>query len=240
MGNSVETSKLSTSLLPNEISDFQSLTSFPGEILIKLHNHYKKFSSCLTDDGVIDYKEFNEIMRKDNNMSRRIFNAVDINKDGVINFREFLKYISCFINGNFEEKISLSFKLFCNEDSRTITKDTMIELLKDILLEEDPFIREFFNLEEVISSVTQTFAEVSALIQQTEIVKETAEVGEVKRKLSKKQAIPEEIIDYEGYKLFIEKHPSILNWLVVDLEKIKAVSQDSKKANGKKVTCFGC
>ena len=45
MGNTTKHTKNFSSLLPNEISDFQNLTSFPGETLVKLYDHYKKFSS---------------------------------------------------------------------------------------------------------------------------------------------------------------------------------------------------
>ena len=232
MGNTTKHTKNSSSLLPNEISDFQNLTSFPGETLVKLHDHYKKFSSHLTDDGVIDFNEFSEILNKDQNMSRRIFNAVDINKDGVINFREFLKYISCFINDSLEEKIDLSFKLFADDKTKTITKDSFIILLKDIINEENVLIRAFIedDIEFLVDDSFKKIKEVNS--------------AKIKRKLttnSKAAKIntDDSNLDIDEYKTFIELNPQILDWLIVDVEKIKSVSDDGKKGGSKKINCFG-
>lgn len=268
MGNSPKQNKNTTTLLPNEISDFQNLTSFPDEILIKLHNHYKRFSSHINDDGVIDFNEFCEIMNKDKNMSKRIFNAVDINKDGVINFREFLKYLSCFINGNNEEKISISYKLFADEKSKLVTRESMTQLLLDILSEEDQKTREFLSKDEIEYSITKTFEDINRLVSE-ELEKEKNSKAEEEQKieeLSKKKSnnllqvdnegerkkqkkkttsvrlnrINADTLDFYGYSLFIERNPSILEWLMVDLEKIKNIATDNKKnSNSKKVGCFG-
>lgn len=217
--------KQTTSLLPNEITDFQNLTSFSNDILIKLHNHYKKFSSHLTDDGVIDYSEFIQIMNKDQNMSKRIFNAVDINKDGVINFREFLKYISCFINGTFEEKINLSFKLFADDKKKTINKESLINLLKDVISEESNPLKLFFE-NEIENLVNETFR-----VIKSENIKKTD------NSLSNE-------IDLIEYSQFIKINPIILNWLIVDLEKIRSERSFSgtelkKHHKNNKIICFG-
>jgi len=215
--------KQTTSLLPNEITDFQNLTSFSDIILIKLHNHYKKFSSHLTDDGVIDYSEFNQIMNKDHNMSKRIFNAVDINKDGVINFREFLKYIACFINGTFDEKINLSFKLFADEKKKIISKESMIILLKDILSEESNQIKAFFE-NEIENIVNETFKVIKSIGKDIEY----------------KENILFDELDFNEYTNFIRLNPIVLNWLIVDLEKIKSERSNSgEKKQQNKVICFG-
>ena len=84
----------STMLKDTELNEFKNLTSFSNEIVIKLHNHYKHFSSVQIDDGVIDYSEFCALISRQNELTKRIFNSIDINKDGVINFREFIKFIS--------------------------------------------------------------------------------------------------------------------------------------------------
>lgn len=295
MGNSPKKSKSTTTLLPNEISDFHNLTSFSDEILIKLHDHYKKFSSHLTDDGVIDYSEFCDIMGRDKNMTKRIFDAVDINKDGVINFREFLKYLSCFINGSLEEKTLLSFKLFSDENSKLIKKDTIINLLQDILLQEEKEVNNFFNEEEIKYIVDESFSDINKLIvnnlnkenqelEKTKIrleqseynlnqridsinassdininIKENTLIKENTNKLMKEIEKEKEIInskkistinklnyikndciDYNGYKSYIEKNPFVLEWLMIDLEKLQSCNSNDKKHIHKKVGCFGC
>ena len=211
MGNHITKTKDSTTLLPNEIQDFQNVTSFDDEILIKLHNHYKRFSSIQTDDGVIDYQEFAELINKDNNMTKRIFNAVDINKDGVINFREFIKYISCFVNGNIDEKTSLSFKLFADDKVKLISKQQIVQLLLDILsVEDSKFVKSFFSKDDITNMIDKSFEEFGT-----------------------------DEICFKDYKKLIEKNPQILAWLQVDLEKIKK-AKNYIKTTDKKVSCFGC
>ena len=214
-----------TSLLPNEISDFQSITSFPEDVLIKLHNHYRYFSTIQTDDGVIDYGEFVQMIHKDRNMTRRIFNAIDTNKDGVINFREFIRYISCFVNGSLEERIKLSFRLFADEQSKMIKKETMIQLLTDIIMQGSKICQEFFGKDEIKFLVHQSF---------NSLVKNPTHKG--------KENIDEENkeISFEEYKAIVEKNQNILNWLKIDLEKIRSAKFEiSKPAIIKTNTCFG-
>lgn len=240
MGKPQSKSIDSTSLLPNEIHDFQSITSFSDEILIKLHNHYKRFSSLQTDDGVIDYAEFSEILRKDNNMSKRIFNAVDINKDGVINFREFIKYISCFVNGTFEEKTNLSFKLFADHKTKLISKDQMKQLILDVLeVEESKFVKNFFTKKDIEVLVNKTFEDVNKVLDD-QIEKEKARITSNLIREPSNISMNKDCIDMKGYKLFIEKNPQILDWLIVDLERIKMPKDLVGKNNNKKVSCFGC
>lgn len=251
MGSKPTKTKDSTSLLPNEIQDFHNITSFSENILIKLHNHYKKFSSLQTDDGVIDYAEFSEIMNKDNNMSKRIFNAVDINKDGVINFREFIKYISCFVNGSFDEKVNLSFKLFSDEKTKLISKDQMVQLLNDIIaVEENKFFKNFFTSKDIEFMVEKTFDEISFLISNKNtnnlnsssnnnninFIQNLKEFDEENAKEVRKI----ETLDIKTYKMFIEKNKQILDWLVVDVDKIQMLKDTANKNISKKVNCFGC
>ena len=62
---------------------------------------------------MIDYSEFLTILnKKDLIITKRIFDSIDVNSDGSLNYREFIKFFSVFVNGNFEEKTSLSFKIF--------------------------------------------------------------------------------------------------------------------------------
>lgn len=250
MGPTQTKNKDSTSLLPNEIHDFQSITSFSDEVLIKLHNHYKRFSSLQTDDGVIDYAEFSEIINRDNNMTKRIFNAIDINKDGVINFREFIKYISCFVNGTLEERVSLSFKLFADDKSKLIFKDHMVQLLLDIISAEDSkFIKMFFTKSDIVEIVESSFTEINKALDSYKgstknIVrdkdKENQDKGVEIENDKEKNKKSNDTLDFKGYKIFIEKNPQILDWLVVDLEKIKMTKEIVNKSISKKVSCFGC
>ena len=199
-----------TTLKTSELNDFHNMTLFSNDTLIKLHDYYKHFSSIQIDDGVIDFDEFCIILKKnDRNLTKRIFNAIDVNLDGSVNFREFIKFISVFINGTIDEQISLSYKIFSNPMTKIIENNTMCELIKDIVTAEDSLVK-FFDKESIHIIVNQTFVS----------------IGGDKDKS----------IDYEKFKQMIQKYPEILNWLRVDIERIKKAKFASKL---KKIGCFG-
>jgi Ca2+-binding EF-hand superfamily protein len=188
----------------SEITEFQNMTSFSPDILIKLYDHYKHFSALQTDDGVIDYDEFCVLLNRNNKIiTRRIFDTIDTNKDGCINFREFVKFISCFINGSLDEQINLSFKLFSNQEKKFIEKDTMYSIVKDIVIAEEA-LRNFFTNDTIETIVENTFK------------------------------LTGNCFNFEMYQELCRKNPEILSWLKVDLDKIKKVkfneSKQAKKA----------
>lgn len=242
----------SLSLLPNEIQDFQNISNFSDEVLIKLHDHYKRISSLQTDDGVIDYGEFSEIINKDNNMTKRIFNAIDINRDGVINFREFVKYLSCFINGTYDEKVNLSYKLFMDAKNKCIYKDQMIILLLDIVnVDDNKFIEKFITKEDIEMIVANTFLEINKMFKEKDQKNKDDNLVLSKSKSNKSDnsnnyyseidySKNSDTIDFRGYKLMIEKNPQIIEWLVVDVEKIKVSKENNNKNTSKKSSCFNC
>ena len=62
--NSSSESNSSTTLKTSELNEFHNMTLFSNEILIRLHEYYKRFSAIQTDDGVIDYEGFCMIIKK--------------------------------------------------------------------------------------------------------------------------------------------------------------------------------
>lgn len=209
MGNSK--SQTETTLKTSELNEFHNMTLFSNDVLIKLYNYYRHFSSIQTDDGVIDFDEFCQLIKKnERNLTKRIFNAIDVNLDGSINFREFIKFISVFINGTLDEQISLSYKIFSNPQTKTIEVETMCNLIKDVVMAEDS-LSKFFTDDLINIIVKETFVNIG---------------GDT-----------ENPIDYEKYKEMVKKYPDILYWLKVDIEKIKKVkfAIKIKKQN----SCFG-
>jgi len=203
-------SKDTTNLKQSEINDFHNMTLFSSDIIIKLHDYYKHFSAIQTDDGIIDFDEFCLLLKKDDkNLTKRIFNAIDLNLDGNINFREFIKFISVFITGTLEEQITISYKIFSNPTTKEIENETICELIKDVVKAEDS-LSNFFDEEIIKTIVNETF-----------------------KKIGGSQ---EKVINYESYKEMVKLYPDILNWLKVDIEKIKRVKFATKI---KKVGCFG-
>ena len=51
-------------LRKSELNEFHNMTLFSNDILLKLHEYFRKFSAVQTDDGVIDYDEFCMIINK--------------------------------------------------------------------------------------------------------------------------------------------------------------------------------
>ena len=203
-------SKTGTTLKTSELNEFHNMTLFSNEILIKLHDYYRHFSSIQTDDGVIDFDEFCLLIKKnDRNLTKRIFNAIDVNLDGSINFREFIKFISVFINGTMDEQMALSYKIFSNPQTKLIEVDTMCNLIRDIVAAEDS-IAKFFTDELIEMIVKETFI-----------------------KIGGDEETP---IDFEKFKDMVKRCPEILSWLRVDLEKIKKLKFTVKL---KKKGCMG-
>jgi Ca2+-binding EF-hand superfamily protein len=199
-----------TTLKTSELTEFHNMTLFSNEILIKLHDYYRHFSSVQTDDGVIDFNEFCIIIKKnDKNLTKRIFDTIDVNLDGSINFREFIKFISVFINGSFEEQISLSYKIFSNPETKAIEVKTMCDLIRDVVTAEES-LKKFFTNDLIDLIVKETFLKIG---------------GEL-----------DTPIFLDKYTEMVKKYPNILSWLKVDLEKIKKVNFLKKL---KKKTCFG-
>jgi Ca2+-binding EF-hand superfamily protein len=198
-------------LKTSELNEFHNMTSFPNDVLIKLHDHYRHFSSIQTDDGVIDFNEFCALMNKNEKiLTKRIFNAIDVNKDGCINFREFIKFISCFINDSLDEQIVLSYKLFSSPDKRGIEKEVMYCLLKECVKSEKK-LATFIELGDIEEIVNQTFSF---------------------------NANENGLINFERYKEMVRKNQDILNWLKVDIEKIKKTKfVTSKHDKHKKAWC---
>jgi Ca2+-binding EF-hand superfamily protein len=197
-------------LKPNELNEFHNMTSLSTEILIKLHEHYRRFSSINTDDGVIDYKEFCTLINKFNtNLAKRIFDAIDANKDGYINFREFVKFLSCFNTGTLEDQINLSFSILRNPVTKKIDCDCIKNLLKEAI-HNDSF-RKYFN-EDVLDNI----------------------VYETYKKLT---GDPKIDVDLQLYNKMIRENPDLLSWFKVDLQNLKRAKLQQK--DKKNTACFG-
>ena len=211
MGASTSSSNgVVTTLKASELNEFHNMTLFSNDLLIKLHEYFKRFSAIQTDDGVIDYEEFCIIMnKKDRNLTKRLFNAMDVNSDGNLNYREFIKFISVFINGSVDEQINLSYKIFMNPQTKVIDYDTMKKLLYDVVQTEET-LKEFFTIETIDELVSETFIEINN--------------GDI--------ASP---INLTKYKEMVMKFPQILTWLQVDMN---IILKNKSVNRHKKIGCF--
>ena len=197
-------------LRTSELNEFHNMTLFSNDILLKLHEYFRKFSAVQTDDGVIDYDEFCMIInKKDNLLNRNIFNSIDINSDGYLNYREFIKFISVFINGSFEEQSSLAFKIFMEKDLKLITFKHTKEMINDIILNDN-------NLNKIIDK---------ELIH--EITEETF--------INLFGGINKEI-NLEQFREILKNNHDIISWFKVDLNYIFKNTKNINKH--KKIGCF--
>ncbi|MDR3547538.1 MAG: hypothetical protein P4M11_04565 [Candidatus Pacebacteria bacterium] len=100
-------------LKEHEILEYSKISSFSHEEIDNLYQYYQHFSAACNDDGVIDYREFCQAMSlADTLVAQRIFKLFDTNADEVINFREFIIGLACFLYETTEQQINLSFRLF--------------------------------------------------------------------------------------------------------------------------------
>jgi len=197
-------------LRTSELNEFHNMTLFSNDILLKLHEYFRKFSAVQTDDGVIDYDEFCMIInKKDNLLNRNIFNSIDVNSDGYLNYREFIKFISVFINGSFEEQSSLAFKIFMEKDLKLITFKHTKEMINDIILNDN-------NLNKIIDK---------ELIH--EITEETF--------INLFGGINKEI-NLEQFREILKNNHDIISWFKVDLNYIFKNTKNINKH--KKIGCF--
>ena len=197
-------------LRKSELNEFHNMTLFSNDILLKLHEYFRKFSAVQTDDGVIDYDEFCMIInKKDNLLNRNIFNSIDVNSDGYLNYREFIKFISVFINGTFEEQSSLAFKIFMEKQTKLIT---------------------FKNTKLMINDIIQIDNSLNKLID-NELINEITEESFI----NLFGGIDKEI-NLEQFREVLKNNHDILSWFKVDLNYIFKNSKTINKH--KKIGCF--
>ena len=219
----------SNGLKLSELEEFHNITLFSNEILIKLYEIFKFFSSIKINDGVIDYSEFLTILnKKDLIITKRIFDSIDVNSDGSLNYREFIKFFSVFVNGNFEEKTSLSFKIFMDKEKKKITFFSMKKMLFEIIKENN-----FLNDDDIenvcyesfknfvvncknINNNSNDFNDESSVIFNNEDVNENCDDNND----FDEDEIKKFEIDLENYREIVKKNPEILELIKIDINKI--------------------
>ena len=218
----------STGLKTSELQEFHNITLFSNEILIKLYEIFKFFSSIKINDGVIDYSEFLTILnKKDLIITKRIFDSIDVNSDGSLNYREFIKFFSVFVNGNFEEKTSLSFKIFMDKEKKKITFFSMKKMLFEIIKEnnflndddiENVCYESFKNFVVNCKNINNSndFNDESSVIFNNEDVNENCDDNND----FDEDEIKKFEIDLENYREIVKNNPEILELITIDINKI--------------------
>mmetsp|Transcript_9648 Transcript_9648/g.16964 ORF Transcript_9648/g.16964 Transcript_9648/m.16964 type:complete len:212 (+) Transcript_9648:302-937(+) len=179
-------------LSKKQVKELMSQTHFTADEIYSLYSHFRSIASSQTDDGYIDPGEFREAMGLAESLFvDRLFQQFDENNDNMINFQEFICGLSVLcIRGTLEEKTMFSFCIYDFDNDNKISRGELMSMLKTSLLENGVELSDS-QLDIVISS---TFAEADKN--------------------------GDGYIDFDEYKALVQKHPSILNNMTLDLPRI--------------------
>eukprot|EP01103_Thecamoeba_quadrilineata_P020119 TRINITY_DN8474_c0_g1_i1.p1 TRINITY_DN8474_c0_g1~~TRINITY_DN8474_c0_g1_i1.p1 ORF type:complete len:187 (-),score=29.75 TRINITY_DN8474_c0_g1_i1:54-614(-) len=123
MGNS------QTVHIKKEFDDLNKHTHFDSKELKAIYKQFKKESP----QGVITRAEFKEVMKQmgvvDGFLQDLIFNMFDYNKDGNVQFPEFVHALSIMTRGTPEEKLEFGFNMYDIDKNGFITKDEMSQVV---------------------------------------------------------------------------------------------------------------
>jgi len=121
-------------LSPKDLSELRDQTSFTEKEIKQWYRGFK-------DDYPEKYLTADEFKKIYGNFypkgdaqlfADNAFRVFDHNKDGKIDFREFMTGISMSMRGTFEEKMQWVFKLYDANDNGLISKDEMMAIVKAI------------------------------------------------------------------------------------------------------------
>ncbi|XP_062515076.1 neuronal calcium sensor 1-like [Corticium candelabrum] len=121
-------------LTPEEISELRSTTYFSER---ELQQWYKGFvRDC--PSGNLSQKEFRNIYQQffpsgdASKFADLVFNEFDSNKDGAIEFKEFIAALSVISRGSLEEKLTWSFRLYDLDKDGKITRQELLSIMEAI------------------------------------------------------------------------------------------------------------
>ncbi|KAG0297030.1 Neuronal calcium sensor 1 [Linnemannia gamsii] len=121
-------------LTAEELEDLQQCTRFDKK---ELRQWYKGFiKDC--PSGQLDKSEFHNIYKQffpfgdSSTFADYVFNVFDTNKNGMIEFKEFIVALSVTSRGNLEHKLRWAFQLYDIDNNQMITYDEMLSIVDAI------------------------------------------------------------------------------------------------------------
>ncbi|XP_013402075.1 neuronal calcium sensor 1-like [Lingula anatina] len=118
----------------NEVKDLMSCTYFDKKEIRQWYRDFMK--DC--PSGVLRKEEFQTIYQQffphgdPSKFANFVFNVFDANKDGHINFKEFICALSVTSRGTLDEKLDWAFNLYDVDQDGYITKAEMVNIVDAI------------------------------------------------------------------------------------------------------------
>ncbi|XP_062583064.1 neurocalcin homolog [Saccostrea cucullata] len=124
--------KKSSKLRPDTLEDLKSQTKFSDAEILEWYKGFK--FECPNEE--LSIEEFRNIYRglfptgNAEKFAEHVFRAFDENRDGILDFREFMCALSVSSRGTVESKAMMAFKIYDLDRDGFITESEMTEILR--------------------------------------------------------------------------------------------------------------